>query len=170
MARGLRSIVLDVGRIATAFVTLAITLGVYASPGWANQPTVPARVRLAIIREYPGMAWVPGRIPSGFRYLSWKRSRKAASFGYQLNYEGASVSAQFAFQILRRTCPSAPSWPTMRIFRVNGRRVRWSGSSSDQYAWLCKRTEQGRSYVIFAVGGGPARMLADVVGFARPAS
>ena len=133
---------------------------------------MPIRVQDSIARQYPSMAYVPGRLPTGFHFQSWTHSKKARYFEYQLIIvkpaSNGGTARQLAFQVLRRSCPSAPSWPAQGSIRVRGRAVKWSRTKADSYAWLCMRSSRGQSVVVFGMDGSN-RENALLAGYAEPA-
>lgn len=155
------------GVLALVSLVIALALAPYGTAG--TGATVPPAVRVAIIHSYPAMAWIPGRLPNGYHFASWTHSKSKSNFGYQLTFVNRSTSpgGQFAFQVIRRACPAAPSWPSQGSFRVNGNTIKWSRTNTDTYAWRC--VNSARPFVIFGENG-PVRTLAYVVGYARPAN
>ena len=113
------------------------------------------------------MAYVPGRLPNGYRYQSWTHSKKSGNYEYQLVFVQGSTMNQVDFQVFRRTCPAAPSWPAMGILHVDGHALKWNKSNTGTTVWRCMKTH-GRSFVIFGLNGARQK-LAHLVGYAVPA-
>jgi hypothetical protein len=40
------------------------------------------------------MAYVPGRLPNGYRYASWTHSKKSSNYEYQLVFTQGSTTNQ----------------------------------------------------------------------------
>ena len=116
--------------------------------------------------HYPQMAWVPARLPTGYRYISFALPRRAVAFDYQLLFEKGPrrrPTSLITFELVRRRCPAPPAWPAMGKYRIGGQLIDWSQTSSDTYAWRCIAALH--PYVLFATGEGP-HPLAYVVGHA----
>lgn len=155
-------------RTVAAFVALGLGLALWGTSAWAgSQSVVPSPVRRAIVRDYPGMAYVPGRLPRGYRYASWTHSKKATNYEYQLVFAEGSASKQLDLQVFRRACPAAPAWPAMGTLHVDGHAIKWSRTNTGTTVWRCMKN-QGRAFVIFGLNG-PRAQLADLVGYANPA-
>jgi hypothetical protein len=156
-------------RTAAGVVGLAVGLALWGGRAWGgNQTTVPAQVRNAIVRDYPGWAFIPGRLPSGYHYASWTHSR-VLKYGYVLVFLHGSVRNQVELQVQRRSCPAPPKWPAKGTLHVNGHALKWLQSDHGPIVWRCL-TKQGRSFVIFGVSSGASRQkLAELVGYALPA-
>ena len=150
---------------------LGIVLSLALWGAWAaaapRTTTVPAHVRHAIAHDYPGMAWIPGRMPNGYRFARWTHSKKRGYLEYQLTFTKLStsqVASQIYFQVVRRDCPSAPSWAPEGTFQINGHSVPWARSSTETDAWLCVRTQPA----VLVGSNGPVRQDAVLVAYAHP--
>lgn len=129
----------------------------------SNQTPVPSQVREAIVKDYPVMAFLPGRLPSGYRYANWTHFKT----GYQLVFLHGSVTNQVDLQVLSRPCPAPPKGPAKATLHVNGHTLKWLQTNHGAIVWRCM-TNRGRSFVIFGVNG-PRQKLTDLVGHALPA-
>lgn len=153
---------------------LAIACVLAPGVAWAlggRQPVVPVRVQRTVLNLYgKRLAFVPSRLPAGYRYQGWSHSRKPSYFEYQFNFvekdSTGKVVAAPSFQVIRRACPSAPSWPAQGHFRLNGHKIAWSRTNTETYAWRCLAA-QGRTFVIFGVNGS-VRTDAFLVAYAKP--
>lgn len=160
------------GVLAFGSLVVVLVLALYGSSlsDAAKPPTVPTHVRNAIVHDYPAMAWIPGWLPKGYRFASWTHSKRPRYFEYQLAFvkkSGGKITSQIAFQVFRRSCPTAPSWRAQGTFHVNGHTIEWSSTNTATYAWRCMKSAP--RFVIFGANG-PVLKLAYLVGFARPAS
>jgi hypothetical protein len=135
---------------------------------------VPSHVVSWIKTRFPGMAYVPTRVPPGETYLNWDHGPT----GFDIYFQGKKTGATFS--VVRVRCSTEGN--TMHTFKVNGHAVEWSTTQTDQQTWLCM-TSDGRSFVIQGSGEGygddylrtprglaSARALADLVGYAKLAS
>jgi hypothetical protein len=154
-------------RTPAALAVLALSLALWGAVARAGQPAVPAAVGQAIVKAYPGMAYVAGRLPAGYRFTTWGHSKRQGDYGYQLDFSTASGKSQLTLQVLRRSCPAPPSWPANGTLHVNRHAIKWSRASTGTTVWRCLKSGAQR-FVIFGVNG-PLRKLAYLVGFARPA-
>jgi hypothetical protein len=137
----------------------------------SKQTTVPSQVREAIVRDHPGMAFLPGRLPSGYRYANWENCRNQSC--YELNFRHGSGTSQvsIALQVQRRPCPALPKSPAKdtHTLHVNGHTLKWLQSENGPIVWRCIANRE-RSFVIFGVtSSAPRRELAELVGYALPA-
>jgi hypothetical protein len=133
----------------------------------SKQTTVPSQVRAAIVRDYPGTAFLPGRLPSGYHYANWHHFKA----GYDLGFLHGSVKNQVELQVLRRSCPAPPKWPAKdtHTLNVDGHALKWLQSDHGPIVWRCM-TNRRRSFVIFGVSFSASRQkLAELVGYAQPA-
>jgi hypothetical protein len=161
----------DMRRLPAGSLVVVFVLALGVSSGLATrQPVVPLRVQRTVANLYgKEMAFVPRRLPAGYRFAGWSHSRKPSLFEYQVNLvkrdSTGAILAQVAFQVLRRPCPSAPAWGAQGYVRIDGRRIAWSRTNSDTYAWRCMTTAKGRSFVIFGMNG-PVRTDAYLTAYA----
>lgn len=155
---------------AVLFALVLALLGCAArgsKPPNSNQTTAPSQIREAIVRDYPGMAFLPGRLPSGYHYANWHHFKA----GYQLVFLHGSAKNEVDLQVLRQSCPGPPKWPAKdtHTLNVNGHALKWLQSDHGPIVWRCM-SNQGRSFVIFGVSlSGPRQKLAELVGYALPA-
>jgi hypothetical protein len=135
----------------------------------SNQTMVPSQVREAIAKDDPGMAFIPGRLPSGYHYATWNNCRNRLC--YAINFSHGSVKNQVELQVQRRSCPHPPKWPAKdtHTLHVNGQALKWLQSDNGPIVWRCM-TNQGRSFVIFGLSFSESRQkAAELVGYALPA-
>lgn len=158
-------IVLRVVGVSAILFALVLALSGCSARG-SNQATVPSQVRKAIVKDYPGMAFVPARLPKGYHYANWTHSRARHS-AYELIFIHGSITHQVDLQVVRRSCPAPPKWRAKGTLHVNGHALKWLQTDNGAIVWRCM-TNQGRSFVIFGLAG-PLHKLAELVGYALPA-
>lgn len=152
-----------------AAVLFVLVLAVWRwSARSSDQGTVPSQVRDAIVKGYPGMAFVPGRLPAGYRFANWAYSKRPG-LAYVLVFQHGSIKDQIELAVRRGPCPAPPKWPAKdtHTIRVHGQALKWLQSRNGPVVWRCM-TNQGRSFVIFG-GAGSRQKLAELVGYAVPA-
>ena len=157
--------VVVLGAVLFALVAL---WGFYARG--SNQATVPSQVRNAIVTAYPGMAFVPDRLPSGYHYANWAHSKRAG-LGYALIFQDGSGKNQIDLLVQRHSCPAPPKWPAKdtHTLHVSGHALKWLQSDNGPVVWRCM-THRGRSFVISgASSSGSRQKLAELVGYALAA-
>lgn len=170
--RSLRGKRLAAAVAVTTAVVASIVIGAMASlegSARGSNQTVPSRVRDAIAKDYPGMAFLPGRLPSGYHYATWNNCRNRLCYG--INFIHGSVRNQVELQVQRRSCPHPPKWPAKdtHTLHVNGQALKWLQSDNGPIVWRCM-TNQGRSFVIFGLSFSESRQkAAELVGYALPA-
>jgi hypothetical protein len=138
---------------------------------------MPSYVLKAIDSGYPGMDYLPARLPKGFRYDGWRTYMAS----YDIFYDVKGISFGTTFEMRRAPCRSLGH--AMHTFHVSGRRVQWSATASVQQAWLCLTGKDGHSFGLTAraaVWGDrdlstpqhrkDAQRLANLVGYAQPTS
>jgi WD40-like Beta Propeller Repeat len=121
-----------------------------AAPG----TPVPAAAARAIKTHVPARyAYIPHRIPAGWRYVSWDAGRATPALfprGKGLNIWFAAGQSSLPGPGLHvftvRTCSLRGA---MKTFRVNGTRVAWSATYADGQAWRCV--------------AGPARSMIEII-------
>jgi hypothetical protein len=179
--RSLRGKRLAAAVAVTTVVVAGIVVGATASLS-GDQTTVPSQVREAIAKDYPGMGFVPGRVPRGYHYASWNncRNRLCYALGFRpgsgLGRDGGGLGEPgtsqdyLELQVQRRSCPGPPKYPAKdtHTVRVNGHALKWLHASVGPLVWRCM-TDQGRSFVIFGLSGRSRQNAAELVGYAVPA-
>lgn len=103
-----------------------------ASVAAAAAPTVPVRSQQAIKQRTKLYAYVPARVPLGFRYYRWSFTPKPAAlrlvFRNKAGWEIAFVASPQA------GCAGAGK---ERSFQLDGNKVYWSHTATEQQAWRC---------------------------------
>jgi hypothetical protein len=185
--RSLRGMRLAAAVAVTTAVVAGIVIGAMASLG-SNQTMVPSQVREVIAKDYPRMAFLPGRLPSGYHYASWNNCADRLCYAIGFSHGSGPIGhavvglgeppgksqAYLELQVKRQSCPAPPKYPAKdtHTLHVNGHALKWlHADTGGPFVWRCM-TNQGRSFVIAGFGGRPRQKLAEVtelVGYARPA-
>jgi hypothetical protein len=110
-------------------VGLAV-LGIATGPAVsAPSPAVPLAVQHAIKKRVsPLAAYLPSRVPAGYRYRTWQGSKSGFEIWFGQLAFGAGVA---------HSCSVGGS--PMKTFRLAGVNVFWSATYEDQQAWRCVR-------------------------------
>lgn len=137
----------------------------------SNQMTVPSHVREAIVRDHAGWAFLPGRLPSGYRYANWTNCRNQSCYELDFRHGSGKSQVSLGLQVQRRPCPAPPKWPAKdtHTLRVDGHALKWLQSDHGPIVWRCMSIK-GRPLVIFGVSvNGPPQKLAELVEYTVPA-
>ena len=174
------------GAALTGVIVLAAIIGLVVWRPISGSATphysfpVPSRVQRAIAHGYRQLAYLPTRLPHGFRYTSYDGVR-----GFDFNVwfssrRGQTVALEYG--VVAAECVTQGS---THSFTVNGLRISWSGTYTDQRAWRCitygrttltvsaSRSVEGDANPLAGNGLTPkqrrdALQLAQVVAYAEP--
>jgi hypothetical protein len=83
------------------------------------------------VKSFGRLAYVPTRLPPGYHYTE-RFSYGQNDFGLSFN-KRRDTHDQLGYTVREAHCPGG----AMHVFRVNGVRIRWSGTYEDQQAWRC---------------------------------
>jgi hypothetical protein len=138
-------------------------------------PVVPLRIQRLIKRRAPQAAYVPTRLPPGYKYLKrqiWNR------VGFDLYFTCCDDTLPligFGAVLVKRSEPCNQG-SAAKVFRIDGVVVGWNAGHNDQDAWRCIR--RGGTRLLLTVSGEPPnsegtswrtpRQLARMVASARP--
>src|SRR4051794_20234009 len=116
---------------------------VSAASGAAKQlPTatvVPLRVQRVLKKRAPKAAYVPTRMPRGFRYDHYENLGR---WGFDL-YFSCCGRAPIGFDALRlRPTEPCNQGTAMKVFRIDGVLVAWNSGHNDEEAWHCIRRDR----------------------------
>lgn len=115
-----------------------------------SQPSsLPSGVRRAIIAKYPGAAYLPLRVPRGFRFVHWI----SAPTSYVIQFVPRTPRYELTTFAVGMGC--RPGHSPMHSFQTNGKTIRWSATFNDQTAWLCTATPYGKQIMIQTGGSVP---------------
>jgi hypothetical protein len=163
-------------RTIVAIGVVAVTaLLVPASAVPASSPPVPLFVQRAIKKQVrPLIAYVPTRLPAGWRYLRWGRPHT--------RHAPVGMSIEFAWRQRRepdlywgvavQSCPR--DMAPMKTLHIHGFKVFWSTTYEDATAWICRRRNGHPLYFQATAPGygakeGPtALVLARFLGSTQP--
>jgi hypothetical protein len=139
-----------------------------------STPAVPLRIQRLLKRRAPQAAYVPTRLPPGYKYLNhqiWNR------LGFDLYFTCCDDNLpQIGFEVglVKRSDPCNQG-PARKVFRIDGVVVAWNASRNQQEAWRCIR--RGGTRLLLIVSGAARhsgtswrapRQLAQMVASARP--
>jgi hypothetical protein len=157
-------------RLLVAGLAVLALATVSAGAATSASPAVPLTVQRAIRKRVtPLAAYLPSRVPAGYRYRTWQGSRSGFEIWFGQLAFGAGVA---------HSCSVGGS--PMKTFRIAGVNVFWSATYEDQQAWRCVR----RGHVTILLQSGQsipgddgtntpktlrdALLLARLVAYARP--
>lgn len=108
------------------------TLILLASVAVAAAPPVPLRSQQAIKQRTTLYAYLPARVPIGFRYYRWSFTPKPAALrivfrnkaGWEIVFSASPGAA----------CTGAGK---EKSFQLDGNKVYWSHTATEQHAWRC---------------------------------
>ncbi|MEP6977509.1 MAG: hypothetical protein ABI948_05600 [Thermoleophilia bacterium] len=106
------------------------TLIALAALAVAAAPPVPLRAQRAIKQRTQVNAYVPARIPSGFRYYRWSLKSPGLRIvfrnkaGWEIVFSASSAAG----------CSAAGK---EKSFQLDGNKVYWSHTETGQEAWRC---------------------------------
>jgi hypothetical protein len=113
-------------------------LGAGLSLGGSQSP-VPGSVQSLVRKAHPGLAYLPTRLPAGYRYSKYDSFR--TGFGFFFSKAGEAPN-QLGYGTGLSACATEGS--PMHTFTMDGVQVRWSATYEDQQAWRCLITPKGR--------------------------
>ena len=113
----------------------AVVAGLAAPVAGAALLPVPLTVQRAIDKRTRTLAYVPARVPFGFRYARWSYTagaRPAVRIWFQRRGKPAAWQIAFVATPQRGTCPRGE-----KSYQVDGNKVWWSHTANEQQAWRC---------------------------------
>lgn len=125
----------------------------------AATPPVPVLVQQAIVRRTPQLAYVPTRIPIGYRYLKWRWSQDAGALRVWFRNKGGKEIV-FTSTWQYGACAAGKE----KTFQLAGNKVYWSNQTGEQQAWRCARptTDAGVKIQLTTSTAQPPTRFADV--------
>jgi hypothetical protein len=144
---------------------------VSATSGTAKQllttTVVPLPVQRLLKMRAPKAAYVPTRLPRGFRYDHYENLGRS---GFDLYFRCCGMTP-IGFDALRiRPTDACNQGTAVKVFRIDGVLVAWNSGHNDEMAWHCIR--RGRTRVLITVSTSSdwrtPRQLARMVASARP--
>jgi hypothetical protein len=133
----------------------------------APSGVVPLRVQRVLQTHAPRVAYVPTRLPPGFRYDHYENLGR---WGYDLYFTTpAATWIGFDALLVKPGEPCNQGSATKR-FRVDGVLVLWNAGHNDQQAWRCIRRGGTRVLLTATTSSDwrPPKLLARMVASARP--
>lgn len=137
----------------------------------ASSRVVPLRVQRVLKTHAPRVAYVPTRLPRGFRYDHYENLGRSGFDLYFNCCSSSSVIAVIGFDalVLRPGDPCNQGSPMKRL-RIDGILVLWNSGHNDQMAWRCIRRGRTRLLLTGSTSSDwrTPRRLAQMVASARP--
>jgi len=112
---------------------------------------VPLRIQRLLKRRAPIAAYVPTRVPRGFRYYHYENLGRS---GFDLYFQCCGRVRPIGFDALH-VWPGEPcnQGTAMKVFRIDGVRVAWNSGHNDEQAWRCISLRDG-THVLLTVSTG----------------
>jgi hypothetical protein len=107
----------------------------------APQPAVPRKSEQAIVRRAHALAYVPARVPSGFRYYAWRYSGGRIPALRIVFRNKAKWEIVFVASAGDGSCTGAGS---QHSYQLGGNKVWWAQTDVGQQAWRCVRGANGK--------------------------
>jgi hypothetical protein len=134
---------------ATTAAAPAANLALLSAP-----PSVPRRSQRSINRRAGIYAYVPARVPLGYRYDGWQLDSKPGAKGLLIWFRDKRQPPDFTFDAGAQTnnCPGG------KTLWLHGGKVYWSGNNeNDQYMWVCV-TRSNHEVVQLTVDANPSTL------------
>jgi hypothetical protein len=103
-----------------------------ASVAAAATPPVPLRSQQAIKQRTALYAYVPARVPIGFRYQRWSFTAKPAALRIEFRNK-----AGWAIVFTASPGAACSGAGKEKSFQLDGNKVYWSHTETEQQAWRC---------------------------------
>jgi hypothetical protein len=137
--------------LVIALVVAAVTAGAAS----AGSPVVPRHSQVAIRLKLPSLAYVPARVPSGFRYYRWATTTRPA---LRIWFRD-KAQHEITFVATNQVGPCATG--REKTFQLDGNKVYWSHTANEQQAWRCVAGPNKRVVRITALTPLPPTKFAD---------
>ena len=137
-----------------ACLTLACAAVLAAPAAGASGPQVPAFTLKLIQARAADAAYLPTRLPLGYRYERFQ----VASSGLVVTFEHARSADRFTFRVeqLPRDSPCDGGGAFHRILQMDGNKVYYGGERGEWIAWRCVTSPRtGARYVVSVRSRGP---------------
>lgn len=121
----------------------------------AATPPVPTFTQHAIVRRAPSYAYVPARVPLGYRYLRWTYRDTVLRIWFR-NPAGKEIT--FIASARHGACTTGRE----KTFQQAGNKVYWSHTANEQQAWRCVTGPGDRLVQLTAATAQPPTEFADV--------
>ena len=102
---------------------------------------VPLVVQQAIKKRTSAVAYVPARVPFGFRYVRWSYAaspRPVTRIWFRRRLKPPSWQIAFVASTQAGPCPRGE-----KSYQVDGNKVWWSHTRNEQQAWRCVAGPKG---------------------------
>lgn len=120
-----------------------------------STPPVPPVAQARIHAKAPTLAYVPTRIPIGFRYRRWSYEQGAVRIWFR-NKTGWEIV--FVAVANRGDCRAGRE----KTFQLAGNKIFWAQTANEQQAWRCLVGRSGRQIRLVAATVQPPNKFADV--------
>jgi hypothetical protein len=145
--------------LALAVLALAVLA---SSAAAARQPVVPTFTQHQIAKRAPALAYVPARLPSGYRYYRWAyvtSPQPALRIWFR---NTAKKEITFIASFRKGACAAGKQ----KFFQMAGNKVWWAERAEEQEAWRCVVGADRRIVQLTTATSQPPDRFADV-GLAR---
>lgn len=119
--------------VKAAAVALAITAALAESAAAAPKPAVPTFTQHQIAKRAPLLAYVPARLPSGYRYDRWTSVTKPQPALRIWFRNAAKQEISFVASFRKGPCDAGKQ----KVFQMAGNKVWWAQRAAQQEAWRC---------------------------------
>jgi hypothetical protein len=134
----------------SVLAVLVVAAAVASTAGAATQPVVPTFTQQQIAKRVPRLAYVPARIPTGYRYFRWAVGGSALRIWFR---NRAKHDVVFVAALRKTPCAAGKE----KTFQMGGNKVYWSHTANEQQAWRCVDGVQ-----LVAATSQPPTRFADV--------
>ena len=166
---------MSVRRLVLIVAVLGLAVRCIASPGRRAGAQVPAFTLKRIQAKAGDAAYLPTRLPLGYRYERWQRPTGSSSL-LVVTFKHKHSADRFTFQVERlakgAACDGGGAFN--RILQMDGNKVYYGGSGGEWIAWRCVTSPTSKQrYVLSVRSSGPlpdvalARVAASGKRFAR---
>ena len=127
-----------------------------ASVAFTAAPPVPLRSQQAIKQRTKLYAYVPARVPIGFRYYRWSFTPKPPALRIVFRNKAG-------WQIVFSATPGAACTGAgkEKSFQLDGNKVYWSHTATEQQAWRCVTGRNGKPIRLTASTAVPPTKFSD---------
>jgi hypothetical protein len=114
-------------------VVAAIATGFASTASAATRPAVPAFTQHSILKRAPALAYVPARLPVGYRYHRWWYATSPEPVVRIWFRNRAGKELVFIASRAKGDCAAGRE----KTLQMGGNKVYWSHTESEQQAWRC---------------------------------
>jgi hypothetical protein len=143
-------------------LVLLVAGALASSASAATQPAVPTFTQHQIAKRAPALAYVPARLPTGYRYYRWAyvtSPQPALRIWFR---NPAKKEITFIASWRKGACTAGKQ----KFFQMAGNKVWWAQRAEEQEAWRCVVGAAGRIVQLTTATSQSPDQFADV-GLAR---